>query len=89
MVDISSVGILSMMAIGLLLGLRFKIFVLVPSIGIILVVGAGMGIGQGDRPVLVVLLTCLTITALQVGYVAGAIVYFGTKARLTKIRRAS
>ena len=63
---------------GATLGLRFKVFVLVPAIAITTIAGLAIGIGRGDS-ICSSLLTALSlVVALQIGYIAGTIVNFGT-----------
>jgi hypothetical protein len=68
---------LAITAVGATLGLRFKVFVLIPGIAISSITGLAMGIGRGDSLWSSLLATLLAITALQVGYIAGTIVHFG------------
>ena len=76
---------LAMTAIGAALGLRFKVSVLAPTIAISIVISSGVGTGHGNGFLCVVFATFLTITALQVGYLAGTVVRFGvTRARARK-----
>ena len=62
---------LAMTAIGVMLGLRFKVFVLIPGIAVSSITGLAMGIGRGDSIWSSLLVTLLAITALQIGYIAG------------------
>jgi len=67
---------------GALLGLRFKAFILVPAV----VIGSAtvliVGIARSDSIWPTLLATVLAITALQVGYLSGAVVHFSiAKAR--------
>jgi hypothetical protein len=61
--------------VGVVLGLRFKMFVLVPAIGLalamVVVNGAGAGTWQLVGTMVVV------ATSLQLGYVGGSILHFG------------
>jgi hypothetical protein len=68
---------LAITAVGATLGLRFKVFVLIPGIAISSITGLAMGIGRGDSIWSSLLATLLAITALQIGYIAGTIVHFG------------
>jgi hypothetical protein len=76
---------LAMTAIGAALGLRFKVFVLAPTIAISLAISSGVGTGHGNGSLSIVFATFLAITALQVGYLAGTVVRFGVaRARARK-----
>jgi Na+(H+)/acetate symporter ActP len=55
--------------IGILLGLRFKVFVLVPAT---LIIASAVGATGGGKTVAVTMLA--TAVLLQVGYVLGAVV---------------
>jgi len=69
---------LSMMAIiiGALLGLRFKVLILVPAIVIGAVTTLGIGMAHGASVWVTLLAAILTITALQMGYLGGAVTRF-------------
>jgi hypothetical protein len=59
--------------IGAALGTRFKVFIVIPAIGLALLGTAGIGIAHGD-PIGSVALTMLLIAAtLQLGYLAGVV----------------
>jgi len=62
--------------IGAIFGMRFRVFVLVPIILISSTVIFGTGIAQGTNPWATLLAALLVITALQIGYLTGATVYF-------------
>lgn len=71
--------------IGATLGLRFKVFVLIVPIifGLVAIVGAGIASGNGAGFILFV--AFLGLTALQMGYVAGAVIgCFAVKQRAPK-----
>ena len=71
----SSLIILSALA-GVVLGLRFKVLILVPAMVLIVPVTLGIGISYGDGFWSLLLETILTITALQLGYLGGTIAHF-------------
>ena len=69
---------------GALLGLRFKAFILVPAV----VIGSAtvliVGIARSDSIWPTLLAAALAVTALQMGYLCGAVVHFSiakTRAR--------
>jgi hypothetical protein len=74
---------LAMMAllIGALLGLRFKVFILVPAVAISSVTILGVGVARSDSIWLTLLAAALTVTALQVGYLSGASSIFQLRRR--------
>jgi hypothetical protein len=61
--------------VGMALGQRFNVLVLVPALALTLVLTIGTGIGHADALGAIVAMVVATITSLQVGYLAGA---FGT-----------
>ena len=76
--------------IGALLGLRFRVFILVPAIvvGSAAILSVGMARSDGIWPTLLAML--LAITALQVGYLSGAVIQFlVAKARVSKNSRGT
>jgi hypothetical protein len=60
--------------IGVVLGLRFKVFILVPAIGLALAMVAVNGAGDGTWQLVVAMV--LVATFLQLGYVGGSILRF-------------
>ena len=68
------ITILMGILVGVVLGLRFQVFVLVPvSCGALAIV-ALHGIARGDGFLQLALAVALTVIALQVGYVLGSVV---------------
>ena len=59
--------------IGIVLGLRFNVFVLFPAISVALLGTAAVGIGRGERLGFVVLTIVFVGSALQIGYLVGVI----------------
>ena len=66
--------------IGILLGLRFKVLVLVPAS--VLAAVAVIINGSGEKLSVIVLTLVGTLVSLQVGYVAGSVFRFLTRAYL-------
>ena len=60
--------------IGAILGLRFKVLILVPAFVISSVAIFGIGIAHGDNLSSILLTAFFAITALQMGYLAGALI---------------
>jgi hypothetical protein len=63
-------AIISMLA-GIALGLRYKVFVLVPAVGLTIMFAAMGGIAHGDRLWSILLAMTILGTAVQFGYLAG------------------
>jgi hypothetical protein len=61
---------------GAILGMRFKIFILVPAIVLLAAFALGIGIARGDGLESFLLALALGITALQIGYLGGAVTRF-------------
>ena len=59
--------------IGAMLGLRFKVFILIPAVILAVVGVAGIEFARGDHAGSVPLAIILTATALQVSYLVGLI----------------
>jgi hypothetical protein len=61
--------------IGIVLGLRFNVFVLFPAFGLALLSTAAVGIGRGERLGSVVLTIVFMGSALQIGYLVGIVAH--------------
>jgi hypothetical protein len=71
--------------IGALLGLRFKVFVLIVPIIIGFAAILGVGIASGNSAGFIMFVAFLGLTALQMGYVSGAVIgCFAVKPRAPK-----
>jgi hypothetical protein len=66
--------------IGILLGLRFKVLVLVPAS--VLATIAVIINGSADKLSVIVLTLLATLVSLQVGYIAGPVIRFLAQAHL-------
>jgi NADH:ubiquinone oxidoreductase subunit 6 (subunit J) len=66
-------AIISMLA-GIALGLRYKVFVLVPAVGLTIMFAAMGGIAHGDRLWSILLAMTILGTAVQFGYLAGIMI---------------
>jgi hypothetical protein len=62
--------------VGAVLGLRFKVFVLVPVICIALAIVAVDGVARGDELWRLAISMIVIATALQVGYILGIVTQF-------------
>ena len=63
--------VLSMLCIGAALGLRFKVFILVPAIGLALFTILAGGIARGDGVFATLIAIILASSSLQIGYLCG------------------
>jgi hypothetical protein len=66
-------AIISMLA-GIALGLRYKVFVLVPAVGLTIMFAAMGGIAYGDHLWSILLAMTILGTAVQFGYLAGIMI---------------
>jgi hypothetical protein len=57
--------------VGMVLGQRFKVLVLLPTIAIAVLFAIGVGIAQADTAWWIFLTAAATATSLQIGYLAG------------------
>jgi hypothetical protein len=58
--------------IGAVLGLRFKVMVLAPTIALSLVIIAGVNLAFGTGLWMAVIETVIAVTSVQIGYLGGA-----------------
>ena len=71
--------------VGVALGLRFKLLILVPAIGLVAaIIGAG-GVGSGESPWHLALAIAAAAISIQVGYLGGAMVRHMSGAIRTKL----
>ncbi len=66
-------ALISLLA-GVVLGLRFKVLVVVPASTATLLVAAGIGLGRADSVWTIVLMAAAAVTSLQIGYFGGGII---------------
>ena len=57
--------------VGMVLGQRFSVLILVPGIGLALVVTIVAGIARADAAWPIILTSAAVVTSLQIGYLAG------------------
>jgi hypothetical protein len=69
---VSTIGI--GVLIGVALGLRFKVLILIPVIVLAIVGAAVAGVARGDQMLSVALTMVIVATALQVGYLGGIVI---------------
>jgi hypothetical protein len=66
----------NLILIGSLLGLRFKVLILVPIIVVGLATANWIGISQHDSVASILFATAVNTTVLQLGYLAGTIIHW-------------
>jgi hypothetical protein len=66
-------AIISVLA-GIALGLRYKVFILVPAVGLIIMFAVAGGVAHGDRLWSILLAMMILGTAVQFGYLAGIMI---------------
>ncbi len=73
--------------VGMVLGRRFKVLVLVPAIALTLMLTIGTGIVRADALWAIVATAVATIASLQIGYLAGTgIRHLMVAARASRLR---
>ena len=60
--------------VGIVLGLRYKVFVLVPAVSLAIMFAVMSGIARGDRVWSILLAMAILGTAVQFGYLAGIMI---------------
>jgi hypothetical protein len=61
--------------VGIVLGLRYKILILVPAVLFATVLAIAVGMGRADSFWSIVLTTVALVTAVQLGYLAGVVIH--------------
>jgi hypothetical protein len=74
---------------GVVLGLRFKVFVLAPAMLLATAVTIASGIMRGHAPSFVALATLGTLVSLQIGYLVGSVLQGCLPMRTTSHYRLS
>jgi hypothetical protein len=57
--------------VGMVLGQRFKVLVLVPISAVALIIAVGVGTAQGNSLPLIAIISAAAISSLQIGYLVG------------------
>ena len=70
--------VLLVFLIGAVLGMRFRVFVLIPAIGITLTAILAVCIVRGDSIAAFAFTAVLAASCLQVGYLGGVATHYGT-----------
>ena len=75
---------MSMLLVGVLLGFLVNIYGFLPALFFGAVIALGVGFARGDDPWSFVLVVAAVLSALQIGYISGAAIYFGILRRRKK-----
>ena len=77
---------LLMLLIGCALGLRFKVLVLLPAMGLVWMAYLAVGLSRSDGVSMILVAGMLAAICLQVGYLVGAMILHGVLTiRATKV----
>ncbi|HLK81231.1 MAG TPA: hypothetical protein VKT99_07015 [Xanthobacteraceae bacterium] len=69
--ELAVIGVLG----GIVLGLRFKVFVLAPAIALAMIFAVAGGVAHGDGWGSIVLAVIILGTAIQFGYLTGIVIH--------------
>ena len=69
--------ILSMLCIGAALGVRFKVLILIPAIGLAFMAIVAGGVARGDSALAILIAAVLASSGLQIGYLCCIIARYG------------
>jgi hypothetical protein len=84
------ISVLISLLVGMVLGQRFKVLILVPGIGLALIFTIAAGVARADGAGTIVLMATAVITSLQIGYLVGTgIRQFSAAARASRPRATS
>lgn len=61
--------------VGIVLGLRYKVLILVPAVLFVIVLAIVIGVARADSAWSIVLMTIVAATAVQLGYLAGIVIH--------------
>jgi hypothetical protein len=70
-IDVAVIGVV----VGIVLGLRYKVLILVPAVMLAMLSAIIVGVAHADRFWSIVLMTLELITAVQLGYLAGTVIH--------------
>ena len=85
-----SMFILLAFLLGAVLGMRFKVFILIPAIGFALIALLAGGIARGDNVSAILIAAVLSSSSLQIGYLGGILTRYSIAiARAGRLRKAS
>ena len=72
--------VLSMFFFGAILGMRFKVLVLIPAIGLAFIAALAEGLARGDRASAILTAAVVASSSLQIGYLGGILTRYGRRA---------
>ena len=76
--------------LGAVLGMRFKVFILIPAIGFALIVILADGIARGTSVSGILIAAVIASSCLQIGYILSIITRYGIAlARAGRLRKVS
>jgi len=85
-----SVPIFLAFLIGAVLGMRFKVLILIPAIGLAWIVILAAGIAREDNVSAILIAAVLASSCLQIGYLCGIVTrYITALARIGRTRNGS
>lgn len=85
-----SLLLISVFLLGAVLGMRFKVLVLIPAVGFILISIAIGGVVHGDAVSVMLIAAVLGLGCLQLGYLCGAVArYSMVLARAQRLRKVT
>jgi hypothetical protein len=70
-IDVAVIGAVA----GIVLGLRYKVLILVPAVMLAMISSIIIGVARADRFWSIVLMTLELITAVQLGYLTGIVIH--------------
>lgn len=82
--------VLATLLIGAVLGMKFKVLILIPAIGLALAAILIGGVARGDSASTIVITAELAAVCLQIGYLGGIIAFYGSgRARAGRLHNAA
>lgn len=71
--------ILSTFCLGAALGMRFKVLILIPAIGLAFIATLAEGIARGDSAFTIVIAAVVASSCLQIGYLGSILTRYGRR----------
>jgi hypothetical protein len=85
-----SMLILLVFLLGAVLGMRFKVLILIPAIASVMIAILAGGVARGDSVSAILIAVVLASICLQIGYLSGIATRYGIAlARAGRLRKAS
>ena len=73
--------ILLMFCLGAALGMRFKVLILIPAIGLACIAALAEGIARGDSAFAIVIAAVVASSCLQIGYLGSILTRYGRRTK--------